>query len=124
MANTNHFEQQIVRVYSQAASTVSFLPSWYRIASLVFTVFAIAACRRRYFSPISNIPGPFLASITRLWHVFHILQGKQSVLLTRLHEKHGPFVRISHDEVSVSHAEAPKKLLLAVLKKVSSSLLT
>lgn len=44
---------------------------------------------RRYFSPISDIPGPFAASFTRLWHIKRILNGKQNLDLISLHDKHG-----------------------------------
>ncbi|KAK4227121.1 benzoate 4-monooxygenase cytochrome P450 [Podospora fimiseda] len=74
---------------------------------------------RRYFSPISNIPGPFAASFTRLWHIQRILKGDQNLELIRLHDKHGHFVRIAPNEVSVSHADGPRKILAAPLHKGS-----
>lgn len=77
------------------------------------------ALRRRYLSDLSDIPGPFWASITRLWHVWVILQGKQNLRLRALHEEHGPFVRIAPNEVSVSHADGSAQLLRASLRKVS-----
>lgn len=73
---------------------------------------------RRFFSPLSDIPGPFLASICRLWHANAIRSGKQNVKLARLHEKHGDFVRISHNEVSISHPDGVKKVLSATINKV------
>ncbi|KAL1961169.1 hypothetical protein VTO42DRAFT_3114 [Malbranchea cinnamomea] len=74
---------------------------------------------RRYLSPIRDIPGPFWASLTRLWHVRRILKGDQNLELIRLHEKHGHFVRIAPNEVSVSHPDAVKKILGASLHKGS-----
>lgn len=91
----------------------------YYAVILVFIFMVSTAVRRRYFSPISDIPGPILASITRLHHVFHIFKGRQSDWITNLHDQYGPFVRIAPDEVSVSHPDAPRKLLLSVLDKVS-----
>jgi len=93
---------------------------------------------RRYFSAISDFPGPFAASFTRLWHMHRILNGDQNLELIRLHEQHGKctryaealiidspltvllghFVRISYDEVSVSHPDAIAKILVAPLHKV------
>ncbi|KAI0906806.1 cytochrome P450 [Ustulina deusta] len=78
---------------------------------LVFTLTLLAS--RRYFSPLRDIPGPFLASFSRLWHVVTISRGKQSIKMLELHRKHGPFVRIAHDEVSVGHPEGIRKVLLA-----------
>ncbi|KAH9905052.1 cytochrome P450 [Xylariomycetidae sp. FL2044] len=73
--------------------------------------------RRRFLSPISHIPGPFLASISRLWHISRILKGDQNLALVEEHDKHGPFVRVAHNEVSMRHPEAPKALYLNSLAK-------
>ncbi|KAK7915176.1 hypothetical protein PG985_012879 [Apiospora marii] len=72
---------------------------------------------RRYFSPLSHIPGPFWASITRLWHAYHIFEGDHNTHIIKLHEKHGHFVRIAPNEVSVSHPNGPKVLLKTYLRK-------
>lgn len=72
---------------------------------------------RRYLSPLRNIPGPFAASPTRLWHMKRVLKGDQNLELIRLREGHGHFVRIAPDEVSFSHPDALKKILLAPLRK-------
>lgn len=89
------------------------------IIELALLVFAIAV-HRRYFSNLSDIPGPFWASVTRLWHVWIILEGKQNVRLKALHRKHGQFVRIAPNEVSVCHPDGSTLLLRANLHKVSS----
>lgn len=101
---------------SNLMQTFSVYYSW---VALVLVLLASTVIRRRFFSPIKDVPGPFLASITRLHHVYHIFKGKQSHWITKLHEEYGPFVRIAPDEVSVSHPDAPKKLLLSVLHKVN-----
>ena len=44
---------------------------------------------RRYFLPIRDVPGPFLASMTRLWHTYHYLLGDHHWRLIELHETHG-----------------------------------
>lgn len=75
------------------------------------------AIKRSFFSPLSDIPGPFVASFTRLWHLYRIIKGRVSEDTLELHDRHGPFVRISPDEVSVSHPDAPKQLLLTTLHK-------
>ncbi|KAK8007096.1 hypothetical protein PG989_001086 [Apiospora arundinis] len=67
---------------------------------------------RAYLSPIADVPGPIWASVTRLWHMKEIYDGKQNLKILKLHDKHGHFVRIGPDEVSVTHPEAIKKLIL------------
>lgn len=85
-------------------------------------------------SSISDVPGPFAASFTRLWHIFCIAAGDQNLRLIQLHDKLGApihnlrgfpstnyfagnFVRISYDEVSVSHPDAVKKLYMNPVPK-------
>ncbi|ORY62979.1 cytochrome P450 [Pseudomassariella vexata] len=95
--------------------------SWSIIASQVVILVTTSLClifiRRRYLSPISHVPGPFLASFSRLWHLRQIVGGKQNLKLTEQHDKHGHFVRIAHNEVSVSHPNAVTALLLRTLPK-------
>ncbi|KXJ96464.1 cytochrome P450 [Microdochium bolleyi] len=87
------------------------------LVAVVGLLLGLAALRRRYLSPISHVPGPFWASITRLWHVTKIIGGKQNYTLLDLHEKHGYFVRVAHNEVSVCHPDAVKTLYLNPTKK-------
>jgi hypothetical protein len=56
----------------------------------------------RYFHPLAGIPGPFLASTTRLWLVYHARQFKRHTLEQSLHQKYGSVVRISPNEIMVS----------------------
>ncbi|KAL4907067.1 hypothetical protein BDW74DRAFT_190058 [Aspergillus multicolor] len=72
---------------------------------------------RRYRSPLSYIPGPFLASFTRLWHLIRIFAGDINTRSIEEHEKHGSFVRIAHDEVSVCHPDAIRSVLLNPIPK-------
>ncbi|KAK8053796.1 cytochrome P450 [Apiospora saccharicola] len=90
---------------------------------LAATLFLVSV-RQRYLSPISHIPGPFLASFSRLWHLCQIWSGKQNLRLIEQHDRHGEsshirshFVRMAHNEVSVSHPGAVKALLLTTLPK-------
>ncbi|KAK0617794.1 benzoate 4-monooxygenase cytochrome P450 [Bombardia bombarda] len=72
---------------------------------------------RRFLSPLKDVPGPWLASVSRLWHLYYIVRGDQNLKLIELHDKHGHFVRIAHNEISVSHPEGIKRILLAPLTK-------
>lgn len=96
----------------------SLFYTWQGIAAQVFGLFVFIAIYRRYLSSLSTIPGPFWASVTRLWQVKHIIQGDQNLVSIALHEKHGHFFRIAPNEVSVSHPDGPKLLLQAPLRKV------
>jgi hypothetical protein len=95
------------------------LISWPGLTFEVTIFLAYIVLSRRYLSDLSDIPGPFWASITRLWHIWHILEGKQNLCLQALHETYGPFVRIAPNEVSVCHPDGSSILLRTHLHKVS-----
>ncbi|KJK74761.1 hypothetical protein H634G_10073 [Metarhizium anisopliae BRIP 53293] len=80
-------------------------------------VLVATAVLRRYFSAISDVPGPFWASITRLWHIYYIYNGDHNTRVMKLHKKHGHFVRIAPNEVSISHPDGPDLLLQKPLRK-------
>jgi hypothetical protein len=52
--------------------------------SLVWLVFY-----RRYIVSLANIPGPFLASFTRAWHIKQAIKGDFNLQLVVLHRKLG-----------------------------------
>ncbi|EFY94948.2 cytochrome P450 [Metarhizium robertsii] len=87
------------------------------ILVLTALVLVATAVLRRYFSAISDVPGPFWASITRLWHIYYIYNGDHNTRVMELHEKHGHFVRIAPNEVSISHPDGPDLLLQKPLRK-------
>lgn len=62
---------------------------WRFIASYLGLGLVCLLIWRRYLSPISDVPGPFLASLTRLWHSYHYVIGDHHVRLVDLHDKHG-----------------------------------
>ncbi|MCJ1474776.1 hypothetical protein MMC13_003436 [Lambiella insularis] len=62
----------------------------------------------RYFHPLRSIPGPFLASFSRVWIVFKTAVGDMEHTQRRLHKKHGYLVRIAPNEVTCSDPEAIK----------------
>ncbi|KAJ5782637.1 hypothetical protein N7457_004411 [Penicillium paradoxum] len=86
---------------------------------LAIVGFLVRAVIRRYWTPISDIPGPFVASFSTLWKVYHLWKGHGEEEMIKLHKKHGYFVRIAENEVSVSHPDAVKQLLHANIAKGS-----
>lgn len=63
--------------------------TWPAIAVQLLIAILSLLVWRRYLSPLADIPGPFVASFTRWWHIRRILIGDQNLELVRLHEKHG-----------------------------------
>lgn len=91
------------------------------IATSALVLLLTTLAWRRFLSPLRDVPGPFWASLTRLWHVKIIIDGNQNEQLRDAHERYGPFVRMAPNEVSVSHPDGVKKLLLATLPKASNA---
>ena len=65
---------------------------------------------QRFFSPLSKIPGPFWASLSRWWLIPVSRAGHYNTILMSLHSKYGPIVRIAPDEVSVSDVSAIRQI--------------
>ncbi|KIW21621.1 hypothetical protein PV08_02201 [Exophiala spinifera] len=74
----------------------------YLIAALVTS----RALFNRYGHGISRIPGPFLASCTDLWRVFVVWQRRPELKHIKLHQRHGPLVRLGPRAVSISDPAA------------------
>lgn len=62
----------------------------------------------RYFHPLAQIPGPFSASLSRLWMAKHSWDGKMNTTMIDLHHRLGGLVRTGPNEVSVSDLSAIK----------------
>ncbi|RAH49950.1 cytochrome P450, partial [Aspergillus brunneoviolaceus CBS 621.78] len=62
----------------------------------------------RFFHPLRSIPGPFLASVSRIWIVYHTATGRMEHTQRALHKRYGYMVRIAPDEVACSDPQAIK----------------
>ncbi|KAI6715904.1 cytochrome P450 [Diplocarpon mali] len=67
---------------------------------------AITSLRRLLFHPLSSIPGPFSNALSELPATLALVSGNQHVYYRALHERYGPVVRVSPDEVSFVSVEA------------------
>lgn len=74
------------------------------LAGMLVMYMVQAMIRRRYFHPLSHIPGPFLWAISDLpiWYHYVIRGGRLLHVLPGLHDRYGPVVRISPSEVHLS----------------------
>src|SRR2546430_1099062 len=47
---------------------------------------------RRYLSTLRNVPGPFTASLTICWQIYHmVIKSDYATEIARQHKKHGEF---------------------------------
>ena len=82
-------------------------------ALLLLTTLLLRALHHRYATPLRAYPGPFLASLTRLWKVASTARGNTHLDHIALHQRYGPVVRIAPREVSLASPEAARTLLSA-----------
>jgi len=76
----------------------------WQLLGLATTVYVFVVCiYRRYFHPLSKIPGPFLPAVTKLYQTYY--NGKYFEQVDLLHQKYGPIVRITPDEVHLANIE-------------------
>lgn len=57
----------------------------------------------RFLSPLAGVPGPFPASLSRLWLAQQSWKGNMHRTTMTLHEKYGPVVRIGPNEVGLAY---------------------
>lgn len=75
---------------------------------------------RRYFHPLAKIPGPFLPAVTKLYQSY--FNCRYYLEIERLHQKYGPVVRITPDEVHIaSNSEDYEKIYHVGSKYAKSS---
>ena len=80
--------------------------------------------KRRWLSPLSSCPGPFLASVTGLWYTYINWKGTQDEDLVKLHENYEDVVRVALNEVYSSSEvsyDSSAKLSKSFLYSGSSS---
>ena len=59
----------------------------------VLCLWASMSIYRLFFHRIREFPGPALASVSKFWRVAHCLDSKNHLLLEKLRQKYGGFVR-------------------------------
>jgi hypothetical protein len=83
------------------AITSSFTWGGCFLAGSLFSV----SIYRLFFNPLNKIPGPFFARLTKFDTVFRNAKLDGHHQLDRLHKKHGKFVRIGPNDLSVTHPD-------------------
>lgn len=59
--------------------------------------------------PLAKVPGPFWASVTRIWYMYQVYMGDMDKVQRAMHRKYGPVVRLAPNEVtSANAADIPK----------------
>ncbi|PHH88593.1 hypothetical protein CDD83_7335 [Cordyceps sp. RAO-2017] len=85
------------------------------LAALAVTVVVIAVSDVLYnvfLHPLSRFPGPLLGRATSFYRHYLFMRGELQYALKRLHDAHGPVVRIAPNELSYVDAQAWKDIYL------------
>jgi hypothetical protein len=78
-------------------SMVSGVSIWYGVAlpflMYLCGLFGSMAVYRLFFHRLRSFPGPRMAALTKLWHVWHCRNSQNHLLLESCYQKYGNFVR-------------------------------
>jgi hypothetical protein len=76
-----------------SSSPLGVLLDFGHVFGSVVVIFVLAIAKSvittRYFHPLSQFPGPFLASVSRFYLVYYNLIGKEYLKEYELHQKYG-----------------------------------
>ncbi|CAG7935807.1 unnamed protein product [Penicillium nalgiovense] len=93
-----------------AITSEALISIWSHLPAILVTL-ALFHFTRNYLKPgVASIPGPLLAKITNLWRFIDVANGRAEVTLHNLHQKHGDYVRLGPDVVSVRNLDALKTI--------------
>ncbi|ORX97811.1 benzoate 4-monooxygenase cytochrome P450 [Clohesyomyces aquaticus] len=92
---------------------IPLLDWWFGCAVTLLVLVLRYFLARRCLSSLRNVSGPFTASLTVCWQFYHmVIKSDYATEIVRQHRKHGTFVRIGPNEVSVSHPDAVCSVLM------------
>lgn len=80
------------------------------LSSAFFVALVAYVIYQRFLHPLASIPGPFAASLSRLWLAKHVWDADMVWTIMDLHKQHGPLVRTGPNEVSVNDLSAVKQI--------------
>ncbi|KAF2798581.1 cytochrome P450 4A10 [Melanomma pulvis-pyrius CBS 109.77] len=90
--------------------------SVHHVASITFLLIVVLLVRPLYFlflHPLSHIPGPILAKLSPLWLYYHSYIGDEATVIHALHQRHGPYVRVSPHEIDIADPDAVQPIYIA-----------
>ncbi|CAL5867508.1 uncharacterized protein PFLUO_LOCUS1727 [Penicillium psychrofluorescens] len=66
---------------------------------------------RNYLTPgASAVPGPFLAKLSHIWRFIDVANGRAERTLYKLHQKHGDYVRLGPNVISIRDLDTLKTI--------------
>ncbi|KAL1888639.1 hypothetical protein Sste5346_009431 [Sporothrix stenoceras] len=91
-----------------AGQLLAFLVDhWAPVLAVTFLAYL---AKNRYGYGINKYPGPFLASLTDWWRFWDVYKRRPERTQRRLHDKHGPVVRLGPNTLTFSDPKALKTI--------------
>ncbi|KAJ5171192.1 uncharacterized protein N7500_003975 [Penicillium coprophilum] len=88
------------------STQASLVETIYLAAFYLSSLFTSIAGYRLVFHRLKHFPGPKLAALTKLWHVWKCRDSRGHLVLQAWYEKYGEFVRTGPTEITIFHPEA------------------
>jgi len=78
------------------------------LAVIIPTAFVLAHVVPYFYDPhgIRRYPGPFIAKFSDVWLGLVAKNGHRSEVVHMIHQKHGPFVRLAPNHISIAEPDA------------------
>lgn len=73
------------------------------VGSFISCLLLSIAAYRLFAHRTRHFPGPRLAGLTKLWHMYQCRNGQNHLVLERMHREYGDFVRTGPNEITVFH---------------------
>ncbi|KAJ5107106.1 hypothetical protein N7456_003781 [Penicillium angulare] len=100
-------------VLIEAGRSLNITGLWH--ASIIFAIFITSLLGSIVFYRVfahrtHHFPGPRLAAVSKFWHSYQCIGGQNHLLLDRLHNEYGDFVRTGPSEITIFHPEVLLRL--------------
>ncbi|KAI1819402.1 cytochrome P450 [Xylaria intraflava] len=94
-----------------AKQLVSAPATWYEAALIPFLVYLCGllvsiSVYRLYFHRLRSFPGPRLAALSKIWHVWLSRDSRSHLVLESWRQQYGTFVRTGPSEITIFHPAA------------------
>lgn len=95
-----------VRLEDHVATGAALFSSSFTVCATILVLVLVQKIYRHFNHPLYKFPGPVLAAWSNVLHSWTFLGGRQPYKILELHEKYGPVVRTSPNELSFSSASS------------------
>ncbi|KAJ5721021.1 P450 monooxygenase [Penicillium malachiteum] len=95
MGTLSEFDSPLIQALAGAFEVVTITNIFLSVIGLLVIQFLYQIVYYRFFHPLKRYPGPFWASVTRIWQAWHFFQGSELDSQWQAVKKYGPVVRIS-----------------------------